>query len=246
MKRANEASERAKERAREKKREWKYTCVYVWERWKGEKSSDNFCTTVLRAGASRLTLLPNFCDWLYTLRSDITSVKSGPRGRKILRNKDKVLTLIIFYFAQPFDFCTSILPRRRKAQIFPPRKRSKIGGSSFLLRDPRFDSRCDLCRSSLRDNNYLKAVHTLPTLRRGDRSDAGHNICRERRLVILKPKITVSSRKREREQARKARTRRRETKSIYIYTYKRSKFFFFSHSVIAREGWIRGEKELFT
>jgi len=128
MKRANEASEWAKERAREMKREWKYIRVHVWERWKGEKSSDNFCTTVFRAGAPRLTLLPNFCDWLYTLRSDITSVESGSRGRKVSRNKRGQGVdprYIFFFFAQPFDFCTLALSPRKRT-IFLPRKRFRI------------------------------------------------------------------------------------------------------------------------
>lgn len=102
----------------------------------------------------------------------------------------------------------------KKIYIFLPQKKREM--NQIPPCDPRFDSRCDLYRSFLRDNNYFKAVHTLPTLRRGDRSDAGHNIYRETRLVILKPKIAVSSRKRERKKARKARTRRRNKKSIYI------------------------------
>lgn len=70
-------SEQGNERMRESVSEG----VPAWKRermrevWKVKKktnrapfSSDNFVRSFVCVGAPRLTLLPNFCDWLYTLR----------------------------------------------------------------------------------------------------------------------------------------------------------------------------------
>lgn len=138
-------------------------------------------------------------------------MESGSRGGKASRGTGRGVDPRYIFFSLSRSILV-LWPRR--GATFLPRKKIQNRGIELPPRDPRFDSRCDLCRSSLRDNNYLKAVRTLPTLRRGDRSDAGPNICRETRLVILKPKIAVSSRRRERERER--RVHGEEKQSPYI------------------------------
>lgn len=114
--------------------------------------------------------------------------------------------------------------------------------------DPMFDSRCDLYRSFLRDNNYLQGCpYTANT-------GTGRPIGRWTQFMskdeISNTKTQNSrffERAKKREKAEEARARRRNKVHIYIVYIKRKQISFsFFYSVIAREEWIRGEKELFT
>lgn len=81
---------RANEMERKSEQEYMHVCVRVcvrvsvWKKereWESKKNRATFLYAVFRAGVPHLTLLPNFCDWLYTLRYDHIRKKAIARQR---------------------------------------------------------------------------------------------------------------------------------------------------------------------